>query len=406
MDKMMKRTFSTLFALILIAASVSNVEAQQSDYDTIQDFRAEYQQLLESVERAASTDELNEIAASIDALESDYRGYADLINAAIYPDTYSSRIATLRSWHADAVEHYRSIEELNERVDELRSEVESFQADLAEMDARAVELRREIEESQANERRLSGLVREYRENLEARDEFVTDFLEDLLKRYEVLDAATADELAEAAERLEDNPVDLVKTILGEYINFTNEATGLNAYDYLRMSTQHAYFNDVWQRIGERLTQVFDADPVQSHQEVTDLLANWNAAIDNRIWGALDSAFAQNDISLDNFTDAGTFFNSLTSYIRAQTETAIDRNSEEDLEQYRNFSRFWNQTVKGEWGEYLMNGNILTYEQMSQIDSQLEEWNEAAVPVSNLMLILFLISVAVIIGLVVALVRKK
>gem|GEM_PF-441801 len=407
MENYMKKSLSTFFAMLLIAVSYTSVEAQQSDYEIQQEFRAEYSQLADWIDNAVSTTDLEDISDRIDELESDYRGHSDLINAAIYPDSYQSRIDDLRSRFSAAQQNIATIEELNERVENLSTDLDDFRGQLSEMDERAEALQREIRDSQANERRLSNLVRQYRENVEERDRFVGEFLEDLLSRYESVDASTAAEIAQAAERLEENPVDLVRTILGEYVNYANQQTDLSAPEYLSMKAQHNYFTRLWDNIGERLTQIFDAEePVQAYQEVRDLLANWNSAIDNRLWGAISNAFSQNGIELDNFTNASGFNNALQSYVNDATQTSRDQNSEEDLERFQNFSNFWNNTVKANWGETLMASEVLSYSQLASIDSQLDDWNQAAIPTSNLMLILFLISVAVIIGLVVALVRKK
>jgi uncharacterized coiled-coil protein SlyX len=407
MKNRMKKTTTTLFALLFIVASYSTAEAQQSDFDIQQEFRSEYSQLVNWIDNAVSTDDLEEISDQIDALESDYNEYSDIIDSAIYPDSYDSRISDLRSRFSAAQENIAAIEELNEQIDQLSAELDDFRQQLGNMDERAEELQREIRDSQANERRLSNLVRQYRENLQERDMFVGEFFEGLLNRYESVDAETAAEITEAAERLDENPVDLVRTILGEYVNYANQQTNLTAPEYLSMKAQHVYFTQLWDDIGERLTQVFEADePVQAYQEVRDLLANWNSAIDNRIWGSLSNAFAQNNIDLDNFSNSNAFYNALQSYVNSATETSMEQNTEEDLDRYQNFSDFWNNTVKANWGETLMASEVISYSQLASIDSQLDDWNQAAIPTSNLMLILFLVSVAVIIGLIVALVRKK
>lgn len=407
MEKLMNKTLPTFFTLLLIAVSYSTAEAQQSDYEIQQEFRSEYSQIVNFIDNAASSSDLEEISDQIDELEDEYSEHSDIIDSAIYPDTYDSRIDDLRARFSASQDNISTIEELNELVEELRSEVDGFRTDLADMDERSEQLQREIRDSQANERRLSALVQQYRENLQERDRFVGEFLEDMLTKYESVDGTTSNEITEAIERLDENPVDILKTILGEYINYANQATDLDAHDYLNMRAQHTYFSDLWDNLGERLTQVFDAEePVQSHQEVSDLLSNWNSAIDNRIWGALSNAFAQNDINLENFTSSDAFYNSLDSYVSSATETSMEENSEEDQQRFQNFSNFWNNTVKAEWGEALMVSEVLSYEQLANIDQQLDSWNEAAIPTSNLMLILFLVSVAVIIGLVVALVRKK
>jgi hypothetical protein len=49
------------------------------------------------------------------------------------------------------------------------------------------------------------------------------------------------------------------------------------------------------------------------------------------------------------------------------EISLERNSEEDHEIYRNFSSFWNNTVKASWGELLVEGNVLSHSDIAAID---------------------------------------
>lgn len=401
---------SRIFTLLLVTGFVSiatTTFAQQSDYEIQQEFRAEYSEMVTWIDNAVTSEDLEEILEAIEEFEAGFSGHSDLVNDAIFPETFDSRMSDLRSRFRAAEQNIATIEQLNERVEELAQEIDQFQDRLAEMDTRAEELRGEIAASESNEQRLSGLVRQYRENLQERDRFVTEFLEDLLSRYETLDSETAAELSEAAERLDENPLDLIQTILGEYINHTDQSDGLQTVDYLRMRAQHVYFSEVWDNVGERMSQVFAPDrEVQARDEVSSLLSNWNASIDNRLWNSMTTSFNQNNIQLNDFDNGDAFYDALTAYVDSATVDSREVNSEEDYEIYRNFTGFWNDTVKSEWGDNLVDGNVLTFSQISAIDGQLDSWNEAAVPTSNLMLILFLISIAVIIGLVVMLVRKK
>ncbi|MEX2573851.1 MAG: hypothetical protein WD317_06120 [Balneolaceae bacterium] len=383
------------------------MSAQQSDYEIQQEFRAEYSEIVNQIGNAVATSELEDIADRIDDLSSEYSDHTDILNAALYPETFSARIESLRAQFNAAQQKIATIEEMNDQIDELNAELEGFRGQLTDMDERTESLQRELQESQASERQISDVARQYRESLQERDRFVVEFLMELLNRYESVDASTEGELSDAAERLDDNPIDLLKTILGEYVNYVNQATDLNPPDYLSMRAQHSYFSEWWDGVGERMTQVFDTEaPVQSQQEVNDLLSNWYSAIDNRIWGALSDSFSENGIELDNFTNADAFYNSLEDYVSMATQTSRDQNTEEDVEIYDNFSTFWNETVKAQWGDELVAGDVLTHQQIAGIDQQLDEWNVAAEPTSNLMLILFLVSVAVIIGLVIALVRNR
>jgi len=209
------------------------------------------------------------------------------------------------------------------------------------------------------------------------------------------------------ERLDDNPLQLISTILSEYINSVDQASDLEPTDYLGMRAQHAYFDDIWDRIGENLANTFAPDePVQAEQGINDQLSAWQASIDNKLWNSLTTAFNQNNIQLDTFTDAETFNTAVNRYIDDAIAVSQEANTEEDYEVFRNFNSFWNNTVKADWGDNMTQGNVLTQSQIASIDIKMTQWGGAATPTSNLMFILFLISIAVIIGLVVLLITKK
>lgn len=405
MKKVMTTTISTFAALLLFANA--SVLAQQSDYQVVQDFRADYNEITDRIQNAESSDDISEVADIIEQFESDYSGHESMLDATLYPDTFEDRLSILRTSLAGSERDFNTIEELNQRIAELQSEIDENRSQLAEMDEQSQALRERMERSAANERRLSGLVSQYRQNLETRDEFVSGFLENMLNRYQAMDSQTQSEIAEASERLEDDPLGLLRTIISEYINQAERETGLDAQDYLRLRAQHGYFARVWDQVGERMTNAYAADsPVESRQEITDLLSAWQASVDNRLWNALSTAFNQNGIELPAFTSADAFNNALNSFVDNASNIARDQNDEADQQLYDSFNNFWNGTVKADWGEYLSVGNVLSEGQIAEIDVKVGDWARDAEPVSNLMFILFLISLAVIIGLIVLLVTKK
>ena len=402
----MKSTISA-FAVLLLVAGSTTVTAQQSDYKVVQDFRTDYKELVQRVDNAVSSDELAELEADIDALEADNDGYSSLISSAFYPESFRGMISDLRARYAASGNNITVIESLNERIAQLESELEGLRDRLGALDEDSQALNQRMERSAANERRLSNLVRQYRQNLENRDAFVSELLEDLLKRYQTMDAQTQEQIAAAAERMDDNPLALLRTILAEYINLADRETGLDAEDYLRMRAQHGYFKEVWDSVGERMASTYAADEsVQAKQEVDDHLAAWQASVDNKLWNSLSTSFNQNGIQLPTFTSADAFNNALNTYVDGALALAREQNNDEDLSAYENFSNYWNNTVKAEWGDFLVAGNVLSQSDIAAIDVKLGGWGQAAAPTSNLMFILFLISLAVIIGLIVLLVTKK
>ncbi|MEX0639319.1 MAG: hypothetical protein WD094_02575, partial [Balneolaceae bacterium] len=180
MKRIITYTYSTFAVLLLVAGSATTLFAQESDYETVQDFRSGYSEVVNWIDNSVSSSDLDEISNSISSLESDYSGHSELLNSALYPDTFSDLMDDLRSRYDAAEKNITTIEELNERVRELSEELAEFRAGLSDMDAQVEDLQTRLNRSESNARQLSGLVQQYRQSLENRDEFVAEFLEELL----------------------------------------------------------------------------------------------------------------------------------------------------------------------------------------------------------------------------------
>lgn len=401
-----KKTLLTVLTLILLSFS-TNLMAQQSDYEIVQDFRAAFAELNNEIDLVIDIDELELLSRDLNAFESRFSEHSSLIDGALYPDTFATFMNELRVNYDNALANLSVIEQLNERIDQMVQEMDVFRNRITSMNQEIVSLEEQIDRSTANESQQAALIRQYRQNLNQRDTFVSNFLEELVARYRNMDPTVQAEYIDASERLQDNPVGILQTILTEYIEIANRATNLELPDYVGMRAQHGYFSSVWDRIGTQLTQTFNPDNAQAErQEIDDLLVAWLNSIDVQLWDSLADAFYQNGIELPPFTNSSEFNLALNNYVDTAYEISLESNRDADYQVYRNFSEFWNNTVKASWGELLTTGNILTYSEIAAIDVKLSSWGEAASPTSNLMFILLIVSIAVIVGLVVLLVTKK
>lgn len=395
-----------LFLLLILFAAGPAVYGQQSDYEILQNFSADYEELADLVENADSAGQVRELTDAIDDLEEEYAEYSELLNEGLYPETFEGHLNRLRNNLTVTEENFTVIEDLNEQISGLEEEVNTFRDEFARMNQEAEDLQAQIEQASANEQQQAALIRQYRENIEQRNIFVAEFLEEMLNRYETMDEGSQTEISEATERLEDNPVELVKTMVAENNNLVEQDSALEAPDFVEMRAQQQYFQDLWEKIGERLANTFAPEsPVQTRQEITDMLAVWETNIDGKIWESLEASFNQNGIELASFSDRESFDTALNTYVDEAIAVSTESNDEEDYREYQNFREYWNNTIKSQWGEPLATGDVLSQSQIAAIDVKLASWGEAAAPVSNLMFILFLISLAVIIGLVILLITK-
>lgn len=384
-----------------------SVHAQTSDFQLLENFNNDFHRISTEIDQVIDMGALREIELEISSFESRYSDHRTLITAALYPVTFEERVNSLRDRIMVKNQSLSVVDQLNSRIEGLIAETDLFRSRINQLNSEISTLQQNIERSSASESRQAALIRQYRQNLESRDHFVADFLEELINRYQNMDSAERSELSVAADRLQDNPVEILKSIISDYIELSNNRSGLSLPDYVSMRAQHGYFSDVWSRIGEQLTRTFETERSrQARTEIDNMLAAWLASVDNNVWSLLQQEFYDRSIRLSPFTNSSELNRSLHEYIDAAYEISLESNREEDYGKYRNFSDFWNTTVKANWGDLIIAGNILTHSDIAAVDVKLSSWGEAAAPISNLMFILLIVSIAVIVGLVVLLVTRK
>jgi predicted nucleic acid-binding Zn-ribbon protein len=406
MNAPIKKVYITT-VILLLAFMQTTLLAQQSDYQIQQNFVTELNELNQRIDTTDSPADLAQLEIELNELKTRYSEHEELIDAALYPETYQNRISATEEQLSVAIDNTSVIEQLNSRITSLVGEIDAYRSQITDLNENAQSLREQLDLAESNEERQAALLTQYRQNLEERNSFVSDFLQNLMSRYQNVDLGTQQEIADAAERLDDNPVEILRSIILDYINIVDESESLETPDYVAMRAQHEYFQQVWSRIGTNLANTFAPEnSSETKTEIDELMAAWLLSVDNQLWESLNNSFSQNGIELEVFTTPDEFYNAIYNYVDNGHITSLERNSEEDFAVYQNFSTFWNETVKAEWGDMLIEGEILTQSQISEIDIKLNDWEEASKPTSNLMFILLIVSVAVIIGLIVLLITKK
>ncbi|MEX0593351.1 MAG: hypothetical protein WD115_01140 [Balneolaceae bacterium] len=398
-------SFSVLVFLVLLVASP--VLAQESDYERVEQFRTDYKEIQQEIDQAGSSEEILQLEMELARFSEQYEDHQALIDAALYPATFREHEESLTSRWNSARRMLARVDELFEEMETLQSEMERVRGEMADREGRIESMESELDRSRQQVEEQSDLVRQYRISLQERDRMVSRFLSNLLGRYDELTPISSGDRARMLERLDEEPVDLLKTLLGEYVNRTNSSTDLEVIDYLAMKAQYRFFNQWWGESGEMLVNTFETEsPVQSWQEITDLLANWNSALESRVWVAIQAEFADQGVQLEDVQDSESLYNSLRAHLEQVMRAARETNRSAELDRYESFASFWNGTVKNDWGEVLIPANVLNHEQISSIDELLVTWYRDAVPYTNIALLFLVIAVFFVIVLIITNVRTR
>lgn len=406
------RNYRTSVLGLLLLFTTSWVQAQQSDYEIKKEFEARVSQIEEAIVETKSVKDTDSLLVVIDELALDFADHADMLDYALYPESYSSTIASLKSDTRAAEYKLLIIENQAERLQILSQEVSAYRTEIGNLTKRADSLRLAIAKSQKSEARLSRLVKEYRESVEKRDEFIFDVVDSLFVAYNELDPSAIEELArkqqEKGGNIADNPLTMIRAIIRQNIETLKAGNNsLNIEDYLRMYALQKKVNEAWKAIGDELVAIYGADNQNSwKREIQENLKDWKATVSHSMWASLDDYMEAQGVDLGAFDNSESFFRSLDAFVSKSTERSDDNIlTSTAYDEFKVFSQFWTSKVMDEWNRYLVEGEVLTASQIAAIDTKVDDWRDRSRPVSGALIVLFGVGLVAVVGFIIAMVKR-
>ncbi|WP_018126399.1 hypothetical protein [Balneola vulgaris] len=407
------KKLSTTLAVFLALFSIQVSFAQQSDFQIKEAFEAKHETLSLAIEDAQSVDTIDSLLLAIDNFQDEYNEHQEMLDYALYPESYESKIADLRSKARTAEHKLLVIENQSEKLSMLTDELNQYKSELALLTQRSDSLRLAISNSQESEENLSRLVRNYRQSVEQRDQFIFDMVDSLFITYKQLAPESIDELSKQNETgtlaSGDNPLETIELILEENVETLKaEANTLNTEDYLRIYALHHKVEEVWNSIGDDLIAIYGGKNKNKwNAQIENNLKEWKASASLSMWKSLDNYLENKDVDLGAFDSNSSFFKSLDSFVskaRDQSEGEILNNT--TYEDYKTFREFWSTKVLNDWNQYLVEAEVLTTNQIATIDNKVDDWEDKSKPLSTTFIILFGIAVLAVIGFIVLLVKQN
>ncbi len=406
----MKLYLHTAIASLLLFASaglLQQMQAQevQSDYEIVQNFNKTYNDLSDRLDKVSAVKEAKKLVDDVKSLQGNYSEHKELLNKALYPQTFEEKMNKLSSQVQSAHQRLQTIARQEDKLKQLTGNVNDFETQLEKLQQKSDSLQKVLANMNQRNRSLSSTVRNYRESVSERDRLVLNIIDSLLANYQQLDTQTLKELSmaykQSKKNIDNNALKLIQTIARTNIEFLNSSQTLSTGDYLRMYSVQQKFRDMWNKIGDELIKIYkpDAGAEAVQSELQGSLDEWETKVADQTWKSMNRAFDENGIELSEFGDSQGLYQSLTNYV----DNGI---KEGDRKQYQNFSQFWNNTVKTQWAEYITGTNILSYDQMTNVDKKLNEWDSKTASSSYLWKILVAVAVLIIIVLGIMLARAK
>ena len=408
----MKRLYSVLILMLAMVAGSVSVNAQTSDYQVKKNFEEKYANLKASISEAMTVKEIDSLRTEIEDFALNNEKHEKLLDNALYPESYESSIDELQE-RARAAEHkLLIIENQNEKLAQLSNELSSYKSEITNLNQRTDSLRTAILASEESESNLSNLVERYRKSMEERDEFVLNMIDSLFITYKDMRGKALAEFTEENEtralQEEDNPLEVIESVIEENIQILKSDDGsLQTEDYLRMYVVQNRFSEVWNQIGGDLTRIYAGNNAgQWKNNIEDKLSDWKASASKNMWDSMDHYLEENHVDLGAFDSNESFYNSIEKFVSNATDSSREKViTDENYADFEAFYDFWNGKIKKDWGKFVQEGEVLTMNQISTIDTEIMTWRDEAKPKSFLIPILFGLSLLTIVGLIIVLARK-
>ena len=120
---MINNSLKTLFVL-LFSFSLFNSVVAQSDLEIVDNFKAEFPSIENTIKNATSLDDLKDAPSKISLLKENYAPHKELLDKSLYPDNYQSSIDKLNKDYLMRQGDFTTIDVLQTEVSALNEQVE------------------------------------------------------------------------------------------------------------------------------------------------------------------------------------------------------------------------------------------------------------------------------------------
>jgi chaperonin cofactor prefoldin len=378
----------------------------QSDYEALQKFKDQCNQILVSIKYASTLEDCNEINENISNIRSEYQVYRKIFDKALYPEDYESTFENLEKALDYKSYDLRQISTLTSRVGELETQVELLNQQNDRLIKQIEQLNLDIVKGKATIADLEIVVARLSGNIKQRDLLVRDLVDSLLIEFSK-SSGRGSERERKSIVTKINKGNLfynIKRTIQDNIQFT-EVTQMKPADFIQMKNQHEDLSRVWKQIGPQLTNVYlnKKDKKLEIAQIDSLFGQWNDKIDDEIWRSILNLFLVKGIGLAPFNSADQFVNNISDYIDDKINNIDITGAEESFATYQIFAdSIYSASIEDEWIPILLESGMLTQKDIDIIDAKIIEWNNK-VTTSNtfwgfiVIAILIIVSVLVLIG---------
>lgn len=410
----MKMSVFQKFFMILIALSfglsVQSSAQFTSDSQIKRNFDtdiADANTAVRNIESVAQADSLLDV---INNIPSKYGANRDFLNRVFHPATVNSIVEDLRGLAQSTRERIRRIEEQGENVIVLEQRISELADNVAERSQELERLSSELDQMTRSRNQAAARARNFQSAMRDRDEFILQLVDSIFVAYDRVDLASLSASERRSVALEidvDNVFGYIESVINNNKDFLDTHTQLSSEDFMRLYAVQAEFRRMWENLGSKLSLLYvDNERAQRVRAISQEIGNWGSKIDDTVWASVRASFEQRDIELGSFSSSVSFNMAVINFLDEAVERAREDASDEEYALYQNFASVWNDEVKLNWQEFMIEAELMNHRDFASIDRQLAEWKVLSQPQSYATLMYLGLSLVVILILLVLYFRER
>ena len=338
------RPSSSLLTLLLVLLIVNSAKGQESDLAIKNSFETKYKAVETAIDSAKTLATLDSLKRLIDALEVEFAAHTSLIDNVYYPESFNSKVTSLRHVQALASDRVYLIQEQGTQITELASKITLLTLRLDSLSIQRDRLFVELQESNKSLSTLRDAMRRLSANLQAKDRLIFALIDSIFLPYSKDFNQLAEFQKEAiGRRLEiANIMTRIYEVAQDNVKFI-EVTQLQGKDFANAIEQYQQFRNRWNGLRDKIAAVVARPDVSAEPgrktgrpvpsgapaaetpgtQVDTLLTRWNAKLSAAFWHSLAGEFSAKGITLAPFSDAPSFSSSLRAYIASLKSSGQD-----------------------------------------------------------------------------------
>ncbi len=402
----MKNIISILLLIITIPLSVLS---QKSDFDMVEDFKSDIQNLSYKIENIISSSQINTFHMEIEKTKKIYGKNKLMFDRALYPQNIEQTFTQLELSLLAVENRLVLIEHQREQLVSMRNRTASMKLEINRLYTITDTLKRKLSSAKKEVNTYVNELKGYNDLLIQRDSLVIRIIDSMLISYDKTVSIISDLKLKKPKLLNsDSPLEWIYTVLTQ-INATTDynSSFLTVEDYLRMHSLQIRFNHAWKKMQAGLITVYGLNDDYLQLSIEHELKIWDDRSQKYMWSNIHKYLTNQDMILSTFSDADSFFESLENYIQESHRlTKQEFLSKKGYIQSKKVADFWNSTFKNEW---LLYSNVFysgETQNIERIDKSLSYWENDTQPIHPMFVSILSLALVSITGFIFLMIKTK